>query len=187
MKKNNKIIDFFEGNMNETEKEEFFRQMQDNSELKNEFEDYKKLYYLLNHSKSFKPNENYLDSIVPKFRSKSKRTFLNFKPVFASGIFLLFISLSVLLYYTLNFDNENGLNELDVLYEISSLETENSDYFSLYFESGYLDELLLSKLDEKENNYNPLKNYLHFENDYSFISESLAKDIYDELLTKKIL
>jgi len=187
MKKNNKIIDFFEGNMNEFEREEFLNQIKDNSILEKEFEDYKKLYELLNRSNSLKPNKNYLDTIVTKFRTKTKKTSLNLKPVFALGIFLIFISFSLLTYYNIFHKGENEVNESDIFYELSYLETGSSDGITLYFETGFLDELLLSKLDEEENNYNPLKNYLHFESDYSFISENLAKDIYNELLTKKIL
>lgn len=187
MKNIEKIIDFFEGNLNESEKEKLFQEIEKNPHLKREFENYEKTYSLLKKSNDLKPSETYLESIILKFRSNSKKSSAVLKPVFASALFISFAVIGIIMYNIVIKNSSYQFDETNKYYDISSLQNENLEYIASFFNKEELDELLLAELSEKENNFNLLENYFHLDNNYNIISEADAEEIYQELITKKIL
>ena len=187
MKNSEKIIDFFEGNLNESDKEKLFQEIEKNPHLKREFENYEKTYSLLKKSNDVKPSETYLESIIPRFRSNSKKQSISLRPVFASALFISFAVIGIIIYNILIKKSSYQFDEINKFYEISSLQNENLEYIASFIDKEELDELLFSELSKKENNFNLLENYFHLDNNYNIISENDAEEIYQELIKKKIL
>lgn len=102
MKINNKnsesIIRYFDGDLNNVEKEILFNQIQNDADLKAEFESIKSIYELKNDYTNIKIDQSYLDSILSRFRSKlekkSRTNILN--PAFASAFATILIALAIL-------------------------------------------------------------------------------------------
>lgn len=102
MKINNKnsesIIRYFDGDLNNVEKEILFNQIQNDANLKAEFETMKSIYELKSIYSNIKIDQSYLDSILPRFRSKlekkSRTNILN--PAFASAFATILIALAIL-------------------------------------------------------------------------------------------
>lgn len=187
MKNNERIFDFFERNLTESEKEKLLQEIEKNPSLKIEFETYKKLYGLLEKSGNIKPPEDYLDSIILKFRSKTNKTYVNLKPVFASVLMIFFTLIGIFIYNTLIKNGTNQFDETSNYYEISELQNENLEDMAILLDKDELDELLLSELMENGNKLSLLENYFHIDNNYIILSDKDAEVIYQELITKKIL
>lgn len=101
--KNNKkfselIIRFFEGDLSEAEKENLFSEIKKNDELREEFESLKTVFELSKDIKSIKVNQNYLDSILPQFRTKQERKNRDkiYNPGFASALAIILIALTII-------------------------------------------------------------------------------------------
>ncbi len=186
MKRNEKLIDFFEGNLSEPERVQLLEEIGANQKLKNEFEEYKRLYELVLKTRNLKSDQLYLDSILIQFRSKSEKSSFLLKPVFATGMLIIFAAISFLLYNTF-IKNNNEMNELENFYEYSSFEINNFEDFEHLLNKEEIDELLYTELMGRDNSDNSLVKYLHLDDNYHFISEKDAEEIYQELLTKKIL
>jgi hypothetical protein len=183
------IIEYFEGNLNEIETKKLFSTIQANPELKKEFEKYQKLYETINNSKAVKVNQEYLDNILVKFRSsKSKRT-VYLKPVFAGLMIVILFSLTFLLYNNLFINQDEIKSEFSELEDISSFEIDDLQKIGDLIEQDKLDDLLYMELVDNEINSQVLRNYFQLDNNYNYdvISEPVAEEIYNELITKKIL
>lgn len=186
MKKNIRIIDYFEGNLNESEQKFLLEEIESDAELKKVFKEYEKLYSFLNLSKNVKPNEDYLETIIPKFRTKGNKTKLSLRPVFVSVALLLFITLSILIYNNLR--NKTQLEFVDLIEydEISFIENNIGEYSEI-LDENHIEDLLFTELLEENFHPSLIKNYIEIDNNYNFISETMAEEIYQELLNKKIL
>ncbi len=103
MKINNKnsesIIRYFDGDLKNVEKEILFNQIQNDADLKAEFESIKSIYELKSDYTNIIIDQSYLDSILPRFRSKlEKKSRTNiFNPAFASAFATILIALAILL------------------------------------------------------------------------------------------
>lgn len=187
MKNDERIIDFFEGNLNEYEKEKLLEEIEKNPELKSEFENYGKLYSYLKKSNDIKPSETYLETIIPKFRSKTKKPYILFKPVFATALIIFFGVIGIIFYNIFLKNGSIQFDETNTYLEISSIQSEDLGYMASLFEKEELDELLFTELLGKENEMSKLENYFHLDNNYNILPETDAEEIYKELITKKIL
>ncbi|MCX8105584.1 MAG: hypothetical protein N3D80_06920 [Ignavibacterium album] len=102
MKINNKnsesIIRYFDGDLKNVEKEILFNQIQNDADLKAEFESIKSIYELKSDYTNIIIDQSYLDSILPRFRSKlEKKSRTNiFNPAFASAFATILIALAIL-------------------------------------------------------------------------------------------
>lgn len=102
MKINNKnsesIIRYFDGDLNNVETEILFNQIQNDADLKAEFESIKSIYELKSDYTNIKIDQSYLDSILPRFRPKlEKKSRTNiFNPAFASAFATILIALAIL-------------------------------------------------------------------------------------------
>lgn len=92
------IIRYFDGDLNNVEKEILFNQFQNDANLKAEFETMKSIYELKSIYSNIKIDQSYLDSILPRFRSKlEKKSRTNiFNPAFASAFATILIALAIL-------------------------------------------------------------------------------------------
>ena len=187
MKKNKNIIDFFEGNLNESEKEKLFEEINQNADLKKEYENFNQLYSLLRKSKEFKPSEDYLENIIPRFRSKSQKKSIVFKPAFASGLVIIF---TIAIIYLLNFSKRDIISEndeFDNVYELSFVQQDDLENMASLIDKEIIDELLIEEMTDKENRLSLLENYFYIDNNFNILPETESEEIYQELITKKIL
>lgn len=92
------IIRYFDGDLNNVETEILFNQIQNDANLKAEFETMKSIYELKSIYSNIKIDQSYLDSILPRFRSKlEKKSRTNiFNPAFASAFATILIALAIL-------------------------------------------------------------------------------------------
>lgn len=185
MKNKDLIIDFFEGNLSEDEQKLLLKEIEFDSELKKEFKDYERLYALLNQTKNIKPDEDYLETIIPKFRrNDTKKSFL-FKPAFVSSILLLFVTVSIFIYYY----SVNSITEFDVLagYDQINDFSNNLEIYAEFLDNDHLNDLFFTELWGNDDHNSLITNYFEIDNNYNFIPETMAEEVYQELLTKKIL
>ncbi|BDQ01659.1 MAG: hypothetical protein KatS3mg037_0234 [Ignavibacterium sp.] len=103
MKTKNKNIDlilrYFDGELNDVEKENLFNEFKKNEDLRIEFDSIKNIFDLKSDVQKTKVNQEYLDSIVPKFRTKLEKgnERKSFNPIFASALTVVLIAIAVLL------------------------------------------------------------------------------------------
>lgn len=183
----NKIIEYFEGNLNESQKKELLNLIEANPELKKNFEKYKNLYQLFNENKKASISQEYLDGILLKFRSSEKKRIFSLKPVFAASLMVVFISFSVIIYNNLFVKQDVDNIEISDIQDLNEFSFDNFTDVENLIEMEHIDELLIAELLGNDENLNLLKNYLQLDNDYTKISEPFAEEIYSELINKKIL
>lgn len=109
------IIRYFENELNQSEREKLISQIQSDPELGKEFDSIKRIYDTKSELESIKINQEYLDSILPKFRSKlkdsEKRRILH--PGFAYALSVILIAIIVLFYFDSEGDRTiTGLSEI---------------------------------------------------------------------------
>jgi hypothetical protein len=184
--KNNKIIfDFFEGNLSKSDTELFLSEMEKNPDLKKEFQEYQKVYKILNKSKNVIPNQNYFEEILIRFRSRKSNSSVFLKPVFASILIVVLTVISFAIYnYTVR-NQDSILHEIVYLTDINETEFVSINEFSEMIDKEHLDDLLLTELIKGEE-VNSLNNYLHLESSYNNLPENISEEIYQYLINKKI-
>ncbi|MCS7054238.1 MAG: hypothetical protein NZM09_10970 [Ignavibacterium sp.] len=183
--KNQKIIDFFEGNLSEEEKTDLLKEVNSNLELKKEFESFKKLYSSIDGSKNVKISDDYYESILLRFRNRNHKVSFLLKPVFVTISVILLTSSLIL--FLLTRTSQDDFNQNNDFVEINGYDFENVEQMYKLVNEDKIIDLLFDELINKEENIIAVKKYLQIEDSYYEIPESDAEDIYQELLNKKIL
>lgn len=180
-----KIIRYLSREMTETEISEFNELLQSDENLMKEFNDFKKIYELIENSRSVKIDNDYLDSILPQFRQKiSKQKNYLLKPAFAFTTILIIAGLIFLIFYQSPDTNSNGIFT-DIPDEIL-LNSISDDYTNL-LEPEKIDSLLAEKISI---NSDELNNYLFGDLDLTNLlnNELVTSDdeeaIYSALINK---
>lgn len=93
------IIRYFDGDLSPVEIEKLFIEIEKNEMIREEFDSIKNIYDLRSDINNVKVNEEYLSSILPKFRSElakaSKKKYVS--PKFAFALFVAAVAITVLL------------------------------------------------------------------------------------------
>lgn len=180
-----KIIRYLNGEMTETEINEFNKLLQSDENLMKEFNEFKKIYEMIENSRNVKINDNYLDSILPQFRQKiSKKKNYSLKPAFALMSIIIIAGLILLIFYQSPDTNSNGIFT-DIPDEIL-LNSISDDYTNL-LEPEKIDSLLAEKISI---NSDELKNYLFSDLDLTnlldneLVSSDDEEAIYSALINK---
>lgn len=149
MKTNNNntvlIIRYFDGELNEIEKENFFNELQINEELRKEFNSIKSIYELDAYVKDVKVSQEYLDSILPKFRSKQKNRFSEkiFNPKYALVFSFILIALTIL--FLLPKENEKPIIKLSDIPDEELIQHLSQDY-SVLIQEDKVDSLFKAEI-----------------------------------------
>ncbi|SRR5690606_5131205 len=201
MNKNNlkiteKIIQYTEGRMNNSEKIEFEQELSDSEELRKQLEKYLTLSGEIKKIKNFITDETYFASILPRFRiNQEKQRKLKLIPGLALGAAL---AAAVILFFTITTTEISEIQNGDSLTfsetEIDSLiknypdytlfEAENEDTYSEYVEDIFIDELNISaqSLDSLVL-YSSYSSYLDL---FTEISDEEADLIYKQVINKEL-
>jgi len=161
MKLDEKIIKYLTNELSTEERANFDKELSSSEIVREEFIKFLKVKNEIKLSKENNINKDYLDSIVPEFRSKVN----NSKPIgiqknigYAFGALLVLIS-SFLIFnnITSSNDSKNSLEQftesLDEQQKIELLESLNGD-FEEYFQLAENSEVLITELIENELNVN---------------------------------
>ncbi|MFN3874180.1 MAG: hypothetical protein ACK4R9_14370 [Ignavibacterium sp.] len=92
------IIRYFDGDLTPVEIEKLFIEIEKNEMIRKEFDSIKNIYDLRSDINNVKVNEEYLSSILPKFRSKLEKANRKkiFNPKFALALIVALISATIL-------------------------------------------------------------------------------------------
>ncbi|MBZ0198605.1 MAG: hypothetical protein K8H86_01970, partial [Ignavibacteriaceae bacterium] len=94
-----KLIEFFDGTMDEAEREIFGRKIKSSPRLTNELKKFEKVILLVDETRDIKTDEYYFGKIIPQFRSTKihRSSFFIPKYAYAGAVFIIafFISLSL--------------------------------------------------------------------------------------------
>uniref|UniRef100_A0A832DKU2 Zinc-finger domain-containing protein n=1 Tax=Ignavibacterium album TaxID=591197 RepID=A0A832DKU2_9BACT len=150
------ILRYFDGEMSSEEKEKFISELKSNPELKKQFDELRKVYEITSEMKNQKVEENYLETITPKFRERlslNKNKF-KLKPAFVFGILIVLIAISTLLFIpekqSVTISNLSQLTDEELLQKLST------DYLEM-IEQDKIDSLLV---EEIKTNSNKIASYI---------------------------
>ncbi|MGQ9798084.1 MAG: hypothetical protein ACUVRG_02150 [Ignavibacterium sp.] len=160
MKTKNKMLEtifkYFDGEMNPEEKKKFISQLESNSELKNQFDELIKVYEFTSEIKNQKVEEDYLETILPRFRERlsSHKNKILLKPALAVSILLVLIAFSTLLFIpqerSITANNLSELTDEELLQQLST------DYLEM-IEQDKIDSLFV---EEIKTNSNKIASYI---------------------------
>lgn len=198
MKIDERIILYFDGQMNDEEKLNFEKEINESSVLQKQVEDYKSFLKQINDNKNLDFDENYFTNLIPNFRKNLKsKTKKNLNPKIIYGlttIAVIFISLIFIL------NSENSSSNLSLKEVISNMDSTElnstiNDYsanLSMYDFVKTVDDSTLNLIiaDELNITRESAGNILLSENYdlnkiYNTMSDEEAEAIYDKLLNKK--
>ena len=119
------ILRYFDGEMSEQEKEKFISELESNSELKIQFDELIKVYEFTSEIKNQKVEDEYLATILPKFRERlsSHKNKILLKPAFAVSILVVLIAISTFLFtpkeQSITANNLSELTDEELLQQLS--------------------------------------------------------------------
>ena len=199
MSNKDRIIRYLDQQMSGDEKSGFEENLKNSSSLRNELEDYRKLFNKIREVKEVPVDEKYFINLIPEFRKKiiSGKRF-NFYPAVIYGV----ISVIIIIFFSLIILKNN--NEVPGTEEVvSSLNDNETEYILDNYSNT---EVSLDLIADNSENYdsvltNLLADNLISENSdinyiignsegnlYNFtreLTESQAALVYDELINKK--
>ena len=144
------IIRYFDGEMSSEEKEKFISELKTNPELNKQFDELSKVYAFISEMKHQKVEEDYLKSVMPKFRERlsSNRNKFILKPAFAVSILIVLIAISTLLFLpkeqSITVSNLSELTDEELLQQLST------DYLEM-IEQDKIDSLLVEEIKTNSN------------------------------------
>jgi len=188
MKKVNKILfDFFEGTLSKNDKDKLLKDIENNASLKEDFENLYNLYSLLEKSKNSKPSEEYLNSILYRFRDEKSKLFSKFNPLYAGLAFSILILFSFVTFYLFDKGNFNDNIIGESYEEMKEFQFDNYNEIYDFIDKDYIDELLLVELTENGNQNYILESILDSKESLEYLNNKLTEEIYQELIKIKIL
>jgi len=131
------IIKYFDEQLSVDERKEFERELEINAELKNDFENYKKVNELFSTASELHVNQDYFNGIVPRFRQKlEKETYISpFRKIgFAFATILVIISSYLLIQ---NFFFNQSLTNYSIKSITDNLSEEEMNELADYISDDY--------------------------------------------------
>jgi hypothetical protein len=201
-KYNKQIIKYFDEQLSVDDRKEFERELETNAELKNAFENFRKVNVLFSTDEELFASEDYFNGIVPRFRQKlDKESYVS--PIrkigFAFAAILLIIS-SYLLFQ--NYFFNQGVTNYSVESITDNLSEEEmnelADYISDDFWNPITDEEKLLIFEETNFSLDGVIADVSVEEGMTILSDYQINDIYlladdkeleiayNEILTKRI-
>lgn len=191
MKTKNKMLEtilrYFDGEMSVSEKEKFIIELESNAELKKQFDEISKVYTITSEMKNNKLKDDYLETIIPKFRerlSSNKNNILH-KPAIAVSITIVLITISILLFISkeksITASNLSEFSDEELLQQLST------DYLEM-IEQNKIDSLFV---EEIKTNSNKIASYIFNGDDINnlyqknLITPEDENEIYLRLIGKK--
>lgn len=181
-----KIIRYFNKEMAEAEEKEFLQSVKSDESLKNEFNNFKKVFELIDQNKSIQIDRNYLDGILPRFRNKSaQEKRFSLKPAFA--LVMIILIAVVILFITDKSSTVSTDNEFADIPDEILVQTISDNDLSLIDETK-IDSIFAMNLSTGSENLN---NYLLGDIDVrelhnqDFITPDDEEAIYIALIDKK--
>ena len=181
------ILRYFDGEMSEQEKEKFISELESNSELKIQFDELIKVYEFTSEIKNQKVEDEYLATILPKFRERlsSHKNKILLKPALALSIFVVLIAISTLLFIpkerSITTNNLSELTDEELLQQLSI------DYLEM-IEQDKIDSLFV---EEIKTNSDKIASYIFNGDDINnlykknLITPEDEKEIYFALIGTK--
>ena len=198
-----KFFLYLKGKMSSQDKLIFEDELKKSEKLNSEFEEYKNIVNLINESKDAEINKDYLESIVPDFRSRlekinQKKSSINLKYVFAS---ILIIIGGYFIVSQISSENKQELKQVLTDLSDDELNLIATDFYSTDELTKNLDDISTQKIDSiySENLKNSLAESIDDINSNVILSKNNVTDvdrylsdndielIYSQLIEKKIL
>jgi hypothetical protein len=203
MKNDENFFLYLKGKMSSEQRTLFEDELKKSELLSNDFEYYKNLVHSINETKNIDLNKDYLESIVPNFRSllermDKKKSFKKLKYVFAS---LLIIVTGYFVISNYNTENKQELNqtladlsndEIDLIannfYVEEDLTASMDDVSAQKIYSIYAEDLKTSLVESVHDiNSNLLLSKFNITDIDQYLSDNEVDLIYSQLIEKKIL
>ena len=194
---------YLKGKLGSQERLQFEDELKKSKELYNDFEEYKNLTNLINETKNVEISKDYLESIVPNFRSRLKRInekklSTNLKYVFAT---LVIIIAGYFIVSQIGGENKRELkqiltdlsdDEIDLIandfYASDDLTKSMDDISSQKIDSIYAENLKSSLTESIDDiNSNVILNKNNVTDVDQYLSDNDIDLIYSQLIEKKIL
>lgn len=198
-----KIFLYLKGKMSSEQRILFEDELKKSEVLSNDFKDYKNFVFSINETKNIDLNKDYLESIVPYFRSRlerkdKKKSFKKLKYVFAS---LLIIVTGYFVISNYNKDNKQELNqtladlsndEINLIandfYVVEDLSLSMDDVSAQKIYSIYAEDLKTSLVESiGDANSNVVLSKFNITDVDQYLSDADIEIIYSQLIDKKIL
>jgi len=196
------IVKFFDEQLSVDERKEFERELETNTELKNAFENYRKVNELFSTESDLIVNQDYFNGIVPRFRQNlEKETYISpfGKIGFAFTTILVIIS-SYLLVQNFFFNQSLTDNSIQsITHNLSDEEmNELADYISDDYWNPISDQEKIQMFEEADFNMEEIVSNVSVEEGVMILSDYQIDDIYsladekelelayNEILTKRI-
>jgi len=192
-----RIIKYIEEELTSEERISFENELKTSTELREEYQNYLNVKKNIDLSKEVKLNLEYLDSIIPEFRSKihqSKSRVLRKNLGYAFGVMLIFIFSAVILKSIFTVDSEmntlqeftESLNETEKIKLLENLNGDIDEYY-LLTDNYAGTEITDSLWDELRISYIIADAYdISYTELVEDLSPSEAEKIYNEVLNKDI-
>lgn len=196
---NEKLIKYFAGEMNPSEKEEFEETINESPSLQEEFVKYSNFFSNINETKNPEVEENYFINLIPEFRNKlGQRRGKKYHPVFSFTTAVLAVIIIFLFIpnnekiveegnnIVDNYSTSEITNFLDINSEqpvVTNLQVDvGADYDSL------LDDIIFKELNINEKNLVAAEmiDRLDYNTILQSVNQEEASVIYKELKNKKI-
>ncbi len=191
---------YFLNEMNEVEKQSFEEELSSSEELRNEFENYKKVFNIVQETKNINLKDEYSQLVIPKFRAKLK------KKQKVSGILKYGYAFTVLFVTVLSYSIVDKLidDHKDIQNNYSNITPEEAtdfaDEMNINFDNDYdeqmsesIDSLYTNAVNENVKNSIDNKGIESVSKDLSinelgkYLSEDDVNQIFAELSDKEIL
>lgn len=201
MKNNDeKFSSYFLNEMDDNERLKFEEELKTSIELRNEYENYKKLFDVIQYTKSIKLSDEYSQNIIPVFRKKLERkqkfsALIKFGYVFA--VLLAFVVGYSVMNFMIKTNKENPVSFTSITPEEAS---SFADEMNINFENDYdeqasasIDSLYTTAFNENVKSSIDSKRIQSISKDISideldkYLSEDDVNLIFAELSDKEIL
>ncbi len=201
MKNNDeKFSSYFLNEMDDNERLKFEEELKNSIELRNEYENYKKLFDVIQYTKSIKLSDEYSQNIIPVFRKKLERkqkfsALIKFGYVFA--VLLAFVVGYSVMNFMIKTNKENPVSFTSITPEEAS---SFADEMNINFENDYdeqasasIDSLYTTAFNENVKSSIDSKRIQSISKDISideldkYLSEDDVNLIFAELSDKEIL
>lgn len=182
-----RIIRYFDGELSSAEKEKLLSELETNSELRKEFEEISKVFDLKDQMKNQIADNEYLGTIIPKFRKKvaSDKGSVILKPAFSLIALFLMIAAALFIFIP----EKQSLSE-------SSFSDLSDEELIQHLTSDYLDVIESEKIDslfteELKFNSDKIASYLFNGDDIknlyqkNLITQEDEQEIYFALIERK--
>ena len=194
---------YLKGKLGSQERLQFEDELKKSKELYNDFEEYKNLTNLINETKNVEISKDYLESIVPNFRSRLKRInekklSTNLKYVFAT---LVIIIAGYFIVSQIGGENKQELKQILTDLSDDEINLIANDFYASDDITKSMDDISTQKIDSiySENLKNSLaesiddinSNVILSKNNVTDVDQYLSDNdidlIYSQLIEKKIL